>query len=197
MKSKTPTIEHYQDGKLQHRWKLKHGNGKILAASSKRNLKAVQKALAALTLGLMLFGVLTISGCTTTQNPSGIITVGGVTIDPVKTGHIVQVLAKNGGVAAIQQKPSVRPYFKDASLAITLAIAAGTVAPDDIKASLSGVTSDPLAVSAVTDALQIYGDFYGDVVTAKLADKSPYAIPVLLGLATGLRQAYDLTAPAP
>lgn len=56
---KNSTVEFYQDTAENHRWNLKHGNGKILAASSegfasranaKRNFRAVRDAMAKVVL---------------------------------------------------------------------------------------------------------------------------------------------------
>lgn len=145
-------------------------------------------------IGVLAFGLLTTTtGCVTSGNPSGVVSVGSVTLDPVATGHAVQVAAKLGGIAAIQQKPNIRPYFLDASVAITAALAAGNVTPDDIRATLGTVTSDSLALAATTDAIQLYADFYGSLVKNKLDGRSPYTVPVLIGLAAGCKQAYDAT----
>ncbi len=71
---RTPSIEFYQDHSDNHRWRLKHGNGKILAASSegflsksnaKRNFKAVRDAMAR-ALFIVAFIALAF-GCTTSQ----------------------------------------------------------------------------------------------------------------------------------
>ncbi len=71
---KTPTIEFYLDGNKQHRWQLKHGNGKILDASSegfsskgnaKRNLQAIRKALNAVSLAIV--GLLILCGSSKAQ----------------------------------------------------------------------------------------------------------------------------------
>jgi hypothetical protein len=139
--------------------------------------------------------VVSMTGCKTTANPSGVVQVGGVTLDPVATGHAVQAAAKLGGLAAIRQQPASRDYFLWASVGINAAIASGNVTPDDVKAALASVTQDQFVNEAVADAVQLYADFYGQLVAGKLDGKSPYTIPVLTGLAAGLKQAYDLTAP--
>lgn len=87
---KTPTIEFYKDAAEEHRWRLKHGNGKILASSgegfsrkagARRNLKAVRAALAAAVLGLclMLTGFKAQAQAVTETNSSG----GVTTINPL------------------------------------------------------------------------------------------------------------------
>lgn len=143
----------------------------------------------------MACGICAFTGCKTATNPTGVVQVGGVTLDPVATGHAVQVAAKLGGIAAIQQKPEIRPYFLDASVAINAALASGNVTPDDVSATLGLVTQDKFALAATADALQLYADFYGTLVKDKIDGKSPYTIPVLTGLSAGLKQAYDETAP--
>lgn len=73
---KTPTVEFSKDNAQEHRWTLKHGNGKILAASSegfmsktnaKRNFRAVRDAMAKviLTLSVVAFFATTAPAQTT------------------------------------------------------------------------------------------------------------------------------------
>lgn len=73
--NKTPTVEFYEDRSYSHRWNLKHGNGKILAASSegfkskgnaKRNFKAVRDAMAKVVLILTVVLFATIARAQTT-----------------------------------------------------------------------------------------------------------------------------------
>ena len=85
--TKKPTIEHYQGSDEQHRWKLKHGNGMILAASSegfvskanaKRNVRAISRALRILFPLALLF---LFTGCasTTTLTNTVFVDKNGVT----------------------------------------------------------------------------------------------------------------------
>jgi hypothetical protein len=169
-----------------------------MAAESKSNheSKIMKRINPLLFLALLVaIGSALAIGCRTTANPSGVVTVGPVTLDPVKTGKAVQFTAKWGSVAVIRKNPELRQYFEDASIAVGLAVNSGNVTPDDIALALAPLTKNPDAAGMVNDVLSQYRDYYGDLLAQKLAGKSPYTVPVLTGLANGLNQAYDLTAP--
>jgi len=148
--------------------------------------------LSILTAGLLLA---MLTGCVTASNPSGVVAVGGVNLDPEFTGRAAEMAAKLGGIAAIQRNPEVRQYFLDASLAIGVIVASGDATPEKVEAALDGITKDLLVTVAISDALDLYSDYYGKLLAAKLADKSPYTVPVLTGLSNGLMEAYMLTVP--
>jgi uncharacterized protein YegP (UPF0339 family) len=70
-----PTVEIYQSASFDWRWRVKHGNGKILTASSegffdksgaKRNLKRVKAAFAAITVALVAGFLMLTTGCANT-----------------------------------------------------------------------------------------------------------------------------------
>jgi hypothetical protein len=132
-------------------------------------------------------------GCKTTSNPTGVVVVGTVSIDPYQTGKAVQIAAKLGGMAAIKQNPETKQYFQAASIAIGAVIAKGNTTPEAVGAALQGITSDVLVTTAIADALSLYADYYGKLVTSKLDSASPYTVPVLSGLAAGLQQAVTLS----
>lgn len=138
-------------------------------------------------------GASALVGCRTTSNPSGVVVVNGVTIDPNSTAEIVRITAKLGGIATINSKPETRPYFLQASAAISVAAITGTTSPTQISEILSNITDDVIVRSSVEDAIQLYSAYFGNLVTNRLDTYSPYTVPVLTGLATGLKQAYDLT----
>lgn len=148
--------------------------------------------IAVLSLTLVTF---TFTGCKTTTNPSGIVTIGNVQIDPVTTGKTVRLVAKLGAAETIRSKPESRTYFQLSVGVISAAIAAGEYDPVALQASLDTLTKDKLVSSGITDALSIYKDFFGTVTAAKFSDKSPYTIPVLQGLVAGLNDALIMTAP--
>ena len=152
----------------------------------KKTTLIIVAALLALTI--------TITGCVTAANPSGVVAVGGVTINPKATSDTVRIAAKLGAIAAINKKPDLRPYFQAAATAIGVALASGNTTPENLKACLAGITTDPIALDNLNDAVQLYTDYFGTLVVNKLDSYSPYTVPVLLGLSQGLRQAYDLTA---
>jgi len=145
-------------------------------------------------LAALIAFTVAITGCVTPANPSGVVAVGGVTVNPKATSDAVRIAAKLGALAAINKKPELRPYFQAAATAIGVALASGNTTPENIKACLSDITTDPIALDNMNDAVQLYSDYFGTLVVNKLDGYSPYTVPVLLGLSQGLRQAYDLTA---
>ena len=146
-------------------------------------------------IGLAGIIVALCAGCKTTANPSGVVTVGGHAIDPLKTGKVVQLAAKYGALEAIRQKPETRQYFQIASVAVTTVIASGNYSTVNLTDSINAVTGNADVSIAIADALGLYNDFFGDLVAAKLDAQSPYTVPVLTGLAAGIQQAVDQTSP--
>jgi len=136
----------------------------------------------------------TITGCVTAANPSGIVAVNGVTVNPKATSDAVRIASKLGAIAAINKKPELRPYFQAAATAIGVALASGNTTPENVKACLIGITNDPIVLDNLADALALYSDYFGVLTVNKLDGYSPYTVPVLLGLSQGLRQACELTA---
>lgn len=143
---------------------------------------------------IALVGLLT--GCVTASNPSGQVAVGGVHIDPAATGNAVRIAAKLGAMAEIRNDAKTREYFQLSAAGIGAIIAAGNYNPTNIQASLDGLTGNSTVSMSIADALSLYQDFFGKLVAEKLDTQSPYTIPVLTGLALGLQDAVNLTAPA-
>lgn len=142
---------------------------------------------------LLIAAMILSLGCKTVSNPTGVVVVGTISIDPYQTGKAVQVAAKLGGMAAIKQNPETKQYFQAASIAIGAVIAKGNTTPEAVASALQGITSDVLVTTAIADALSLYADYYGKLVTSKLDSASPYTVPVLSGLAAGLQQAVILS----
>lgn len=145
-------------------------------------------------LVLVLITALTLTTLTGCQTSSGTATTAPK-INPQLVGDAVASAAKLGGMAAIQSNPTTREYFRDAGLAIELVLLAGETSPEAVKTALGSLTTDPILLEASADALQLYSDYYGQLVTDKLESQSPYIVPVLSGMARGFKRAYDLTAP--
>ncbi len=111
---KTPQTEFYQDTAENHRWRLKHGNGKILAAASegfatkasaKRNFKAVRSAMAR---ALFAFALVFLVACNTTQQRTAYNTIGSV--EAIATAGVdgyytatIKGLASTNGIPPISQ----------------------------------------------------------------------------------------------
>lgn len=154
-------------------------------------MKTITYILGVLAIASVLYFT---TGCRTASNPSGVVSVGSVQIDPQLTADAVGIAAQLGGLQAIKADPSIRPYFLDASIVIGGVIASGNTSPTNVAAALQGITSDATITAAISDALKLYGDYYGKAVTNYLSNASPYTVPVLTSLATGLNQAYTLSA---
>lgn len=175
--------------------------GLVIAAKDTRSFlklppidptKAAVFIIFGLLSGLLVLGLV---GCRTASNPSGVVSVGGHQIDPVKTGKAIQIAAKYGAIETIRQKPETRIYFEEAAAGIAIAINSGNYNPTNIVGSLTLATGNQDVASGIADALTLYQDFFGDLVSAKLDGYSPYTVPVLSGLAAGIQQAVDLTKP--
>lgn len=155
----------------------------------------MKKTITSIVAALLI--AFTLSGCVTSNNPTGIVAVGGATINPKATSDAVRIAAKLGALAAINKKPELRPYFQTAAVAIDLALSSGNTSPENVKVYLYSITSasfDPIVLGNLNDAIQLYSDYFAILIVNKLDGHSPYTVPVLLGLSQGLRQAYDLTA---
>lgn len=135
------------------------------------------------------------AGCKTNTNPSGVVSVGGHPIDPQATGKAVQIAAKYGALETIRQKPETRTYFQLSAGAIAAVIASGDYSSTNLTGSLNTFTGNNDVSLAIADALSLYQDFFGKLVAEKLEGQSPYTVPVLTGLAAGIQQAVDMTAP--
>lgn len=144
---------------------------------------------------LLILSAVAFTGCKTNSNPGGVVVIGGHQIDPQATGKAVQIAAKYGALETIRQKPETRVYFQSAAAGIAIAISSGNYNPTNITATLEFATGNQEVAGGITDALSLYQDFFGKLVADKLEGYSPYTVPVLSGLALGIQQAVDLTAP--
>ena len=154
----------------------------------------MKKLIAILMVAALTVGTFTMTGCKTTSNPSGLIVVGNVTIDPAATGVAVQIAAKLGTVATMNAKPESRQYFAIAADVVAAAIASGNYDPANLKQTITATTGNDLAANSIADALALYEAMFSQMVVAGLGNKSPYAVPVLTGLAQGMRDGVALTA---
>ena len=134
------------------------------------------------------------NGVLTTNTTSGVVSVGGIVIDPVATGNAIRIAAKLGAMAEIKNDPSTRQYFQLSAAGLGAIIAAGNYSPTNVQSSLDSLTGNSTVSMSIADALSLYQDFFGKLVAEKLDSKSPYTVPVLTGLALGLQDAVNLTA---
>lgn len=135
------------------------------------------------------------TGCKTQSNPGGTVSVAGHPVDPVKTGKAVRVAAKFGALETIRSKPETRDYFALASVAIGAVVASGNYSTSNVVDTINAQVGNETVSTAIADAIGLYQDFFGDLVTNKLESYSPYTVPVLTGLAAGLAEAVDMTKP--
>lgn len=156
-------------------------NNDPTAIANKMTLLLIVTGLLALPLAL--------TACRTTANPSGVVTIAGQTIDPVVAGHTAQLAAKYGSLELLRQKPQSAQYLSLASAGVLAVVASGNYNPTNLQAALTITGASPVELSATADAVQIYTDFFGQLVAAKLDAQSPYTVPVLTGIATGIQQA--------
>lgn len=153
----------------------------------------VNKILTSILLPAVFFT--TTTGCKTSQNPSGVIVIGNVSIDPRTTSNAVRIAGKLGTVAIIQKNPELRPSFQRIVIALELAVGTTNTTPESVRACFSSIILDPIALDMLNDAIQLYSDYFGVLIANKLEKQSPYTIPVLLGLSRGIEEACVLTAP--
>ena len=153
----------------------------------------MKKILTLAIIGLTSIALLT--GCKTVNNPTGQVQIAGQTIDPQATATAVRIAAQLGAAATIRQNPETRVYFQLSANAIAAAIASGNYNPTNLESSISAMGGNQLVSESIADALSLYTAFFGNVVAQKLDNQSPYTIPVLQGLAAGLMDAVNMTAP--
>jgi hypothetical protein len=142
----------------------------------------------AFILALLAISTMAFLGCKTTSNPTGTVAIGSVTLDPAATGKAVRIAAKLGTIEGLRQSPESRPYLLVAAATIDAAIATGQYTPSTIEATLAEATGNNVAGQAIADALDLYADFFGKLTSDKLEAQSPYTVPVLTGLAQGIRE---------
>jgi len=153
----------------------------------------VDKILTLILLPAVFFT--TTTGCKTSQNPTGVVAIGNVAIDPRTTGDAVRIAGKLGTIAVIQKNPELRAGFQRVVIALELAIGTTNTTPESVRACFSSIIPDPIALDMLNDAIQLYSDYFGVLVANNLEKQSPYIVPVILGLSRGIREACILTAP--
>ena len=173
---------------------------------------AVASVLAVTILACSLFT----SGCATTgqtsQGPvvlntnTGVVTIYGVVVDPVKTAKAAQIAARVGTVFGIQKDPEAKAYLQVAGALVDDMISGGDYDPAMLQAGLDGIDMSKLGSnsaeikSAIETAFAVYSIYSGDVLGAKL-DRNAYLKPVLLAISAGIKeglttQAVPIAVPA-
>ena len=136
---------------------------------------------------------------TATVNTNGILYLGSTPVDPAEVGLGVKLGAKYGAQALLKQNPASREFLEIAVGVIDAAIVAKNYDPANLQGALMAAMPTADANTAITistaiaDGLDIYRTFYGQVVSNKIADVSPYLAPSLQGLADGIAVALATT----
>ena len=129
---------------------------------------------------------------------NGVLYLLNTPIEPAAAGVVVKIGAREGFTALLKKHPSSAKYLTLSAGVIDLAIMNQTYDPAQLKASIAKAigTDDPLATAAISDVLDLYGIFYGQVAAKHITDASPYLGPGLQGVADGITEAVAMnTAP--
>lgn len=136
---------------------------------------------------------------TATVNTNGVLYLGSTPVDPAEVGLGVKLGAKYGAQALLKQNPASREYLTIAVGVINAAIISKNYDPAQLQGALMAAIPTADANTAVTistavaDGLDIYRTFYGQVMSNKICDVSPYLAPSLQGLADGVSIALATT----
>ena len=120
------------------------------------------------------------------SDTNGVLYLGGHPIPPDAAGVAVNVATKYGTMALVQQQPDSRQYLAIAAGVIDVAIMNQNYDPVALQSALQSATGNATAASAISDGLQLYSAFYGQVAAAGITNASPYLGPCLQGLADGI-----------
>ncbi len=185
---KTPTVDFYQDNAEQHRWRLKHGNGKILAAASegfkskrnaRRNFCAVRDCMArALFMLAVLFGV---SGCATKLSTSDIAHIATVS----------QQAAAIGTREVLLNHPDWKPHFALAATELAALSVSPSISVQDIlkvvqQLPVRELKSQEARLSFEGATLLISAINVPTVPADKLAELQPIAKAIADGINQGM-----------
>ena len=163
-------------------------------------------ASAALLLSLVLF-----SGCTTVGNGgtttpafslntnTGVVSVYGRAIDPVKTAKAVQIAARVGTVYGINKDPNAKPYLQAACALVDDVVNSGNYDPALLQASLDKISMSDIRDSAdikaaIETAFAVYSIYSGGVMGTALS-QDLYLRPVLLALSAGIKDGLGYQIP--
>ena len=166
--------------------------------------------LASLFTALLTCLVLATSGCVSPNaNPStspaqpdtvyvdetGVLHVNGVAIDPQNTAKAARLASKYACLELLKQHPEYTDQVRLSAVSVRALIASKKYSPEDLQAAIDAnfEGADAEVVSGFTDAVDVYQTFFGNVVKAKVLDKSPYTVPVLEAIAEGALEAVDLS----
>lgn len=167
------------------------------------NIKSITCCFSGATLAITLLS----SGCATGANhappiaigTNGLISVAGHEIQPEAMQTACRVAAQGGTIAAVKYDGNARAYLQAAQVVFDTALQNGEYDPVVLNQSLSSISikeaRDPNVTAGIESALGVYSMFFGSVVSAKIADVSPYAVPALTGLRDGIKSGLLVVGP--
>lgn len=152
------------------------------------------KLIPSLFTGAILALAVLTPGCTTVTKQ---VVTNGVTntvatsqLDPVRTADAIRAITAVAVPFAIEKDPQAAVYFEAAAVLFRAAADAGAYDPVYLQASLDAIPfaqiKTPEAKAGINAAFAIYRAYFGETVSAKILDTSPWAKPVLEALADGI-----------
>ena len=164
----------------------------------KQNNQLVPYIFAAIVLAL-LFTLAT--GCKSTSttvvgvpvvtDTNGIVSVGTVKIAPEAVGAAVKSAATIGFKALLKAHAEASQYLVAAAGVIDLAVMNQNYDPDALTAALkSAIGGDATTYQSVSEVVDIYRIFYGQILANKITNVSPYLTSGLEGISAAIT---DLT----
>ena len=127
------------------------------------------------------------------SDTNGVLYLGGHPIPPDAAGVTINVATKYGTMALVQQQPDSRQYLAISAGVIDVAIQNQNYDPVALQNALQSATGNATAASAISDGLQLYSAFYGQVAASGITNASPYLGPCLQGLADGITAGLELS----
>jgi len=122
---------------------------------------------------------------------TGLISIAGQTINTNQEYETIESATSLGVALAISKDTNSIAYFRAADVILTAALANGQFDPNQLSATLKTISVNELKDSSSAQAggqtgLILYQTFFGQIVSAKIADTSPYLGPGLAAIRDGI-----------
>ena len=122
---------------------------------------------------------------------TGLISIAGQTINTNLEYETIESATSLGVALAISKDTNSIAYFRAADVILTAALANGQFDPKQLSATLKTISVNELkdsssAQAGVQTGLILYQTFFGQIVSAKIADTSPYLGPGLAAIRDGI-----------
>lgn len=155
----------------------------------------IQELLLA-AIGFALICITPIGCATTGSNPKLPVTEDQQR-HAAQAATVVETSAQLGTYYAVRQDANARAYFEAADVVLGILINSGTFEPKSVQDALKNISVRELRSEevslAVAAAVALYGNFFGEAVTAKL-DQNVYVKPVLVALRNGIVRGLGTTS---